>query len=77
MTAGLDSSQKRKLEKHATILNLKVVTDWNDNITHLVVNLAKDTLKKDLLATRSIKYLMALVGKCCTNILISIMTIFN
>ncbi|KAF7490026.1 Breast cancer type 1 susceptibility -like protein [Sarcoptes scabiei] len=62
MCSGLDATQKNKLKKASTQLNFELIDKWTPRITHLVVALAKNTPKKDLLATRSVKYLMCLLG---------------
>lgn len=60
--SGLNSSQKKKLENAAAAFQFKVVTDWSPDVTHLVVSLASNVHKKEKLAVRSLKYLLALMG---------------
>jgi hypothetical protein len=63
LSTGLDDSQKKKLQKAKTELNAKVMDcEWNEEVTHLVVGLIKDSNKKDRICSRNFKYLNALMG---------------
>ena len=63
MSSGLDPLHKRKLENAAISLGFEIASNWTSSVTHLVVKLSADTMKKEMLTTRSMKYLMALMSK--------------
>jgi hypothetical protein len=61
--AGLKDAQKYKVDSVCQRLGaVNVVTEWCESVTHLVIGLAEEIPKKDMVCVRNLKYLQALMG---------------
>ena len=60
--SGLDEKQKKKIESVCRELDGEVVSDWDDRVTHLVIALAPERPKTDMICPRNAKYIKALLS---------------
>jgi hypothetical protein len=60
--SGLDEKQKKKIEGVCRELDGEAVSDWDDRVTQLVIALAPERPKTDMICPRNAKYIKALLS---------------